>query len=107
MPKSGERVSVEKTVNDLPERSGMKWKKAVSGLLAGGLLSWCVFQGVRGLFQILEQGWIRNRRGPDIDVRENPLVFWALNGFFGLSILLAAGLAVICLYSVLQSLTRK
>ncbi|MEG1453538.1 hypothetical protein [Brevundimonas sp.] len=86
---------------------GNHWRDAITSLAAGGFLSWCVFEGVRGLLGILERGSIRNRRGPDIDVSENPLVFWTLNGFFGLSILLAAGLAVICLFAAFQAFSRK
>lgn len=83
----------------------------IRGLAVDGLavvfLGWLFYMGVEGLWRVLHTGTIKNRRGPHIDVSENPLVFWALSGFFGAGILIVGGLAVICLWSAFSNVTRK
>lgn len=88
------------------ERSFRPWR-SLGEFLAVAFLGWIVWASVSGLAEVLHKGTIRNRRGPDIDVSENPLVFWALSGFFGLGTLLASGLAVFCLWIAFSNLIRK
>lgn len=76
-------------------------------VLAAGFTSWLVWMAVHGLMQVLHSGRIKNRRGPDIDVTENPLVFWGLSGFFGLGTILVSGLAILCLWIAVRNLIRK
>ena len=81
----------------------MSWKRLSrisqilgSGLIAG-LISWLVWAGARGLVDIIQNGRIVNRRGPDVYMSDNPIIFWAFSGFFALGVILIAGLALICL----------
>lgn len=67
-----------------------------SGLVAG-LISWLVWAGAQGLFGIIQNGRIVNRRGPDVYMSDNPIIFWALTGFFAIGVILMTGLALICL----------
>ena len=76
-----------------PSKKGQKLRVG----LAPTFLCWLVWTGVRALVEVIEDGRIAGRRGPDVYVSENPVLFWLLSGFFALAIMLAAGLALICL----------
>ena len=83
------------------------WRSAAASLGASAFLGWCAFEGARGLLRIWASGMIRNRRGPDVTLDADPLVFWGLSGFYGAGILLAGGLALLCLLIAVHSLSRK
>lgn len=81
----------------------MNWKRLWrisqilgSGLVAG-LLCWLVWAGAQGLVGLIQDGRIVNRRGPNVYMSDNPIMFWALSGFFALGVILITGLALICL----------
>ena len=79
-----------------------------SGLVAG-LLCWLVWAGAQGLVSVIQNGRIVNRRGPDVYMSDNPIIFWALSGFFALGVILMTGLALICLshwFSLFRRLNR-
>lgn len=88
-------------------KSPSKIRQALKDIPVAGALIWLTGACGLGLWRNMERGWIRNRRGPDIDVSENPLVFWALNGFFGLGTILVGGLAALCIWIAVTNLTRK
>ena len=76
-------------------------------VLAVAFLGWLTWACVHGLSKVLRTGTIKNWRGPDTVVSENPLVFWALSGFFGLGTILIGGMAVLCLWIAITNVTRK
>jgi hypothetical protein len=55
-----------------------------------------VWAGAQGLVSVIQKGRIVNRRGPEVYMSANPIIFWALSGFFTLGLILMAGLALIC-----------
>lgn len=76
-------------------------------LAAGAFIGWCAIMGGQDLWRSLQAGRFLNRRGPDVLLEDAPLVFWALSGFYGLAVLLAAGLSIVCLLIVLRNATGK
>lgn len=95
------------------EGTAMNWKHLSrisqilgSGLVAG-LLSWLVWAGAQGLVGVIQNGRIVNRRGPGVYMSDNPIIFWALSGFFALGVILMAGLALICLSHWLSFFRRS
>ncbi len=91
----------------------MVWKRLsrISQILGSGLvaafLCWLVWAGAQGLAGVIQNGRIVNRRGPDVYMSDNPIIFWALSGFFALGVILMAGLAFICLSHWLSLLRRS
>lgn len=79
----------------------------VPSLLAGGFIGWCAWLGAEGLWRGLRAGRFLNRTGADIVLDDRPLVFWALSGFYGAAVLLAGGLALICLLIAFRDATGK
>ena len=77
-----------------------------TGLVAG-FLCWLVWAGAYALVGVIQDGRIVNRRGPDVYMSENPIIFWALSGFFALGVVLATGLALICLLNWLSLFRRS
>lgn len=78
------------------KRPSQTGKKIGAGLVAS-FLCWLVWAGVRALLTIVQEGRIAGRRGPDVYMSEDPIIFWALSGFFAFGVILATGLALICL----------
>ena len=76
-------------------------------LMAGGFIGWCAVMGGQDLWRGLQAGRFLNRRGPDVVLEDAPLVFWALSGFYGLAVLLAGGLSIVCLLIALRDATGK
>lgn len=76
-------------------------------LMVGGFIGWCAVMGGQDLGRGLQAGRFLNRRGPDVVLEDAPLVFWALSGFYGLAVLLAGGLSIVCLLIALRDLTGK
>jgi len=81
-------------------------QKIGTGLVAG-FLCWLVWAGVHALAGVIRDGRIVNRRGPDVYMSDSPVIFWALSGFFALGLLLATGLALICLLNWLSLFRRS
>lgn len=81
----------------MPRKLMGKFGRALTEFAAAGFLGWLFVSGVQGLLKVLHTGTIANRRGSDIDLSDNPLVFWALSGFFAVGLLIAGCLALICL----------
>ncbi len=79
----------------------------VQNALAVVFLTWLSWASVHGLWKVLSTGTIKGRRGPDINVSENPLVFWGLSGFFGLGTILVGGVAVFYLWIAVRNISRK
>ena len=77
-----------------------------AGLVAG-LLCWLAWAGAHALVGVIQDGRIDNRRGADVYVSDNPVIFWALSGFFALGAILVAGLALICLLNWLSLFRRS
>ena len=77
-----------------------------SGLVAG-FFCWLVWAGAHALVSVIQDGRIDNRRGADIYMSDNPVIFWALSGFFALGVILATGLALICLLNWLSLFRRS
>ncbi|RRY16550.1 hypothetical protein EGJ57_21185 [Brucella anthropi] len=81
----------------------MNWKRLsrisqiLGSGLGAGLLFWLVWAGAQGLVGVIQNGRIVNRRGPNVYMSDNPIIFWALSGFFALGVILMTGLALICL----------
>ncbi|MGL3821722.1 hypothetical protein [Sphingopyxis sp. R3-92] len=81
-------------------------QKIGTGLVAA-FLCWLVWAGVHALAGVIQDGRIVNRRGPDVYMSDSPVIFWALSGFFALGLLLATGLALICLLNWLSLFRRS
>lgn len=81
--------------------------QTLKDVAASAFFVWLTWLCITGVWGIVERGAITNRRGPDIDVSDNPLAFWVLNGFFGLGTILVGGMAVICVGMAITNLTRK
>ncbi|MFC7377188.1 hypothetical protein [Brevundimonas sp. GCM10030266] len=88
------------------ERRGspLSW---LATLAAGAFIGWCAVMGGKDLWRSLQAGRFLNRRGPDVFLEDAPLVFWALSGFYGLAVLLAGGLSILCLLIALREATGK
>lgn len=92
------------------ERVPTTRSRVLSGLpslIAGTFVGWCAVVGGLELWRSLQVGRFLNRRGPDIFADDRPLVFWALSGFYGAGVLLAGGLAIVCLLIALRDATGK
>ena len=83
------------------------WRGVVTSFMASAFLWWCAFEGARSLLTIWDRGIIRNRRGADVRLDDSPFLYWALNGFFGLAIVLCAGLALVCLLIAVRTAFGK
>ncbi|WP_312782789.1 hypothetical protein [Brevundimonas sp.] len=75
--------------------------------VGGVFIGWCAVTGGTDLWRSLQAGRFLNRRGPDIFLEDAPLVFWALSGFYGLAVLLAGGLCILCLLIALREAIGK
>lgn len=78
------------------KRRSQTAQKIGAGLVAG-FLCWLVWAGVHALAGVIQGGRIINRRGPDVYMSDDPVIFWALSGFFAFGVILVTGLALICL----------
>ena len=78
------------------KRPSQTGEKIGAGLVAG-FFCWLVWAGVQALAGVIQDGRIDNRRGPDVYASDDPIIFWALSGFFAFGLILATGLALICL----------
>ena len=81
--------------------------RRLTDFLATAFLGWLFVVGMQGLSKILRTGTIVNRRGSDIDLSDNPLVFWTLSGFFAVGIIIVGSLALFCLWIALSNAFRK
>lgn len=95
----------------LRERMSRKQKSQIGQKIGTGLvaafLCWLVWAGVHALAGVIQDGRIVNRRGPDVYMSDSPVIFWTLSGFFALGLLLATGLALICLLNWLSLFRRS
>jgi len=78
----------------------------ISTSLATVFLCWLTSTSAYALFGVIQAGTILNRRGPDVDINSNPIIFWVLSGFFAIGVILVTGLTVVCI-SHLLSLFRS
>lgn len=81
-------------------------RQKVGSALVSGFLCWVVWASVNALAGVIRGGRIVNRRGPDVNVSEHPILFWGLSGFFALGIILVTGLALICVFHGLSLFRR-
>ena len=87
------------------KKSGLwSWLQFV---LAACFMGWCSLEGARFLWRSWQVGILLHGKGPDVALSDKPLVFWALSGFYGVSILAAGGFAVCCLLVARRDVTRK
>jgi hypothetical protein len=73
----------------------------ISSSLATAFLCWLTWTSAHALVGVFRAGTILNRRGPDIDMRDSPILFWVLGGFFTIGVILVTGLTVICILHLL------
>lgn len=71
------------------------------------LAGWGAARGGWEVWRALQTGLLRHGKGPDVALDDRPLLFWTLNGFYSLCVLVTAGLAVFYLVLALHEMTRK
>jgi hypothetical protein len=76
-------------------------------VLAAAFVGWCSYKGGSEVWRALETGLLRHGKGPDVALSDRPLVFWALNGFYGVSVLAGVGFAVFCLALAFQDVRKR
>lgn len=87
------------------ERSGF-WT-GVQMLAIAIALGWGCYRGGAEVWRALHTGLLRHGKGPDVALSERPLVFWTLNGFYGVVVLVTTGMAILCLLIAIRELTRE
>lgn len=70
-------------------------------------LGWGCYMGGSEVWRALHTGLLRHGKGPDVDLSERPLVFWALNGFYGVVVLVTTGVAILFLLIAIRELTQE
>ncbi|MFY0479536.1 hypothetical protein [Achromobacter marplatensis] len=73
-------------------------------LAVAALIGWGCFVGATEVVESLQTGVLNNRKGPDIYAAEQPLLYWALIGFYTAATLTAAGLALLVLATAMRGL---
>lgn len=80
-------------------------QKIFTGVITA-FLCWLTWTSAHALIAAVQAGTILNRRGPDVDMHDNPIIFWVLSGFFAIGVILVTGVTLICI-SHLVSLFRR
>ena len=73
-------------------------------LAVAALIGWGCFVGATEVVESLHTGLLNNHKGPDILAAEQPLLYWALIGFYTAATLTAAGLALLVLTIAMRGL---
>lgn len=73
-------------------------------LAVAALIGWGCLMGATEVVESLHTGMLNNRKGPDIFAAEQPLLYWALIGFYTAATLTAAGLALLVLAIAMRDL---
>lgn len=76
----------------------------MAALVVAALISWGCLMGVTEVVESLRTGVLNNRKGPDVLAAEQPVVYWALIGFYTAATLTAAGLALLVLAIAVRDL---
>lgn len=92
-------------MTEIARKSGF-WS-GVQLMLIAVFAGWCSYKGGSEIWRALETGLLRHGKGPDVALSDRPLVFWALNGFYGLSVLAGGGFAVFCLALAFQEMRKR
>ena len=78
--------------------------QSMVALAVAASIGWGCFVGATEVVESLHTGVLNNRKGPDILVAEQPLLYWALIGFYTAATLTAAGLALLVLAIAMRGL---
>ena len=91
------------------KKSGLwSWLQFIlAAAFAAAFVGWCSLEGARFLWRSWQVGILLHGKGPDVALSDKPLVFWALSGFYGASILLGGGFAVFCLLIAFRDVIGK
>ncbi|WP_295988779.1 hypothetical protein [uncultured Variovorax sp.] len=89
--------------SDAPARR-RPWLQSMVALAVAALIGWGCLMGATEVLEGLRTGVLDNRKGPDVLAAEQPLLYWALIGFYTVATLTAAGLALLVLAIALRDL---
>lgn len=73
-------------------------------LAVAALIGWGCLVGATEVVESLRTGVLNNRKGPDILAAEQPVLYWALIGFYTAATLTAAALALLVLAIAVRDL---
>ena len=76
-------------------RGRFGWIGALVALTVAGLIGWGCVIGAREVLHGLDLGMLNNRKGPDVDLVQRPMMFWSLIVFYATAILISAGMAIL------------
>lgn len=89
-----------------PDAPGRRrpWLQSIAALVVAALIGWGGLMGAIEVLESLRTGVLNNRKGPDVLAAEQPVVYWALIGFYTAATLTAAGLALLLLAIAVRDL---
>jgi len=88
---------------DAPSRR-RPWLQSLAALAVATLIGWGCLMGATEVVESLRTGVLNNRKGPDVLAAEQPVLYWALIGFYTAATLTAAGLALLVLTVAVRDL---
>ena len=71
------------------------WIKSILTLAIAFLIGWFCVIGGREIVESVDVGVLNNRKGPDVLLADQPVIFWGLVGFYTASVVTGAGLAIL------------
>lgn len=78
----------------------------MAGLAVAALIGWGCLVGATEVVESVRTGVLNNRKGPDILAAEQPVLYWALIGFYTAATVTAAGLALLVMAIAVRDLIR-
>ena len=88
---------------DAPSRR-RPWLQSMVALAVATFIGWGCLMGASEVVESLRTGVLNNRKGPDILAAEQPVIYWALIGFYTAATLTAAGLGLLVLAIAVRDL---
>ncbi|MCY1370318.1 hypothetical protein D3C87_869490 [compost metagenome] len=76
----------------------------MAALAVAALIGWGCLIGATEVVEGVRTGVLNNRKGPDILAAEQPVLYWALIGFYTAATLTAAGLALLVMAIAVRDL---
>lgn len=76
----------------------------MAALAVAALIGWGCLIGAVEVVESVRTGVLNNRKGPDILATEQPVLYWALIGFYTAATLTAAGLALLVIAIAVRDL---
>lgn len=80
------------------------WLQSMAALAIAALIGWGCIIGATEVVENLRTGVLNNRKGPDILAAEQPVLYWALIGFYTAATVAAAGLALLVIAIAVRDL---